>query len=220
MAETRRFRYSLSHCGHVQRYCGLSDNHGRVTSNTRVWESKEMLAFSVRTGVIMAVTAAIGSMPGFALAQADVSRPALLEGLLACRAIQLEAERLACFDRASDAFDTAEQQGEVTVVDRAQARETRTRLFGLGLEGANLFGRMRGDDRVEAIETTLSTASTDARGRAVLVLADGSTWHQVDSERINARLSPGAPVRIRQAAVGSFLLSVNGTRSVRARRER
>lgn len=179
-----------------------------------------MTALSARTCLVLGMIAAIGSLPTLALAQDDVSRPALLEGLLACRTIQPEGERLACFDRASDAFDTAERQGEVTVVDRAQARETRTRLFGLGLEGANLFGRMRGDDRVEAIETTLSTASTDARGRAVLVLADGSTWHQVDSERINARLSPGAPVRIRQAAVGSFLLSVNGTRSVRARRER
>lgn len=148
-----------------------------------------------------------------------IARPALLEGLLACRSIAEAGARLACFDRASEVFDTAERQGEVTVVDQAQARETRTRLFGLNLEGANLWGRLRPGERIEAIETTLVRASRDGNGRAVLVLADGSTWRQVDSERINGRLSEGAPVRVRQAAVGSYLLSVNGARSIRARRD-
>lgn len=148
-----------------------------------------------------------------------IARPALLESLLACRSITTAEARLACFDRASETFDVAERQGEVTVVDQAQAHETRTRLFGLNLDGASLWGRLRQGERIEAIETTLVRASTDSRGRAVLVLADGSTWRQVDSERINARLREGAPVRVRQAAVGSFLLSVDGARSVRARRE-
>lgn len=148
-----------------------------------------------------------------------IARPALLESLLACRSITTADARLACFDGASEAFDIAERQGEVTVVDQAQAQETRTRLFGLNLEGANLWGRLRQDDAVDSIETTLVRGSTDGRGRAVLVLADGSTWRQVDSDRINARLREGVPVRIRQAAVGSFLLSVDGARSVRARRD-
>jgi hypothetical protein len=164
-------------------------------------------------------TVALGSAPVRAQTRDQVSRPALFESLLACRGISAADARLACFDRASEAFDVAEQQGEVTVVDRAQARETRTRLFGLNLESANLWGRLRQDDRIEAIETTLTRASRDGEGKAVFVLADGSTWRQVDSERINARLTPGAAVRIRQAAVGSFMLSVNGTRSVRARRD-
>lgn len=161
--------------------------------------------------------------PAFAQAQTreEIPRPALLESLLACRSVSGAEARLACFDTASEAFDVAERQGEVTVVDQAQAQETRTRLFGLNLDGANLWGRLRQEerDRVEAIETTLVRASTDGNGRAVLVLADGSTWRQTDSERINARLRAGAPVRVRQGAVGSFLLSVDGARSVRARRD-
>jgi hypothetical protein len=174
-----------------------------------------------RAAFYLAVAAAftIGSAPVRAQTRDEVSRPALFESLLACRGISAADARLACFDRASEAFDVAEQQGEVAVVDRAQARETRTRLFGLNLEGANLWGRLRQDDRIEAIETTLTRASTDGQGKAVFVLADGSTWRQVDSERIHGRMNPGAPVRIRQAAVGSFLLSVNGARSVRARRD-
>lgn len=165
--------------------------------------------------------AAALALPAMAVAQvASPARPALLEGLLACRAITATDARLACFDAAAAAFDTAEQQGEVTVIDRVQARETRTRLFGLDLDTANLFGRLRQDDPVEAIESTLTSGRQDGRGQWTFVLADGSTWRQIDNERINVRVGPGVAVRIRQGAVGSYLLSVGGARSVRARRER
>ena len=148
------------------------------------------------------------------------ARPALLEALLACRSVTTTEARLACFDTAAAAFDTAEQQGEVTVIDRVQARETRTRLFGLDLDTANLFGRLRQDDPIDAIETTLASGRQDGRGQWTFVLADGSIWRQIDMERVTSRVAPGASVRIRQGAVGSYLLSVGGARSVRARRER
>lgn len=167
------------------------------------------------------VSSALFAIPTASLAQAgNPSRPALLEGLLVCREIAATDARLACFDAAAAAFDTAEQQGEVTVIDRARARETRTRLFGLDLDNANLFGRLRQDDPVDEIETTLTSARQDGRGQWTFVLADGSIWRQIDNERVTARTSAGVPVRIRQGAVGSYLLSVGGSRSVRARRER
>ena len=171
-------------------------------------------------GAVVA-SGAIVATPAISIAQTTNSgRPALLEGLLACRAITATDARLTCFDAAASAFDTAEQQGEVTVIDRVQARETRTRLFGLDLDNANLFGRLRQDDPVDAIETTLASARQDGRGQWTFVLADGSIWRQIDNERVTARTSAGTAVRIRQGAVGSYLLSVGGSRSIRARRER
>ncbi len=148
------------------------------------------------------------------------NRPALLDRLLACRDITDTGARLTCFDDASAAFDTAERQGEVTVIDRAQARETRTRLFGLDLASANLFGRLRQDDPIDAIETTLVSARQDGRELWTFVLADGSTWRQIDDTRVTGRTRPGTSVRIREGAMGSYLLSVDGARSVRARRDR
>lgn len=177
------------------------------------------LSFSRLSGLAAAAATLAAPMAGHAQDSAP-PRPALLEGLLSCRAITATDERLACFDAAAAAFDTAEQQGEVTVIDRVQARETRTRLFGLDLDTANLFGRLRQDDPVDAIETTLTSGRQDGRGQWTFVLADGSIWRQIDMERVTARVAPGAPVRIRQGAVGSYLLSVGGARSVRARRER
>lgn len=171
------------------------------------------------SGFILAAAVFAAPMTGHAQ-DAATARPALLEGLLACRAITATDARLACFDAAAAAFDTAEQQGEVTVIDRVRARETRTRLFGLDLDTANLFGRLRQDDPVEAIETTLTSGRQDGRGQWIFTLSDGSIWRQIDMERVTARVTPGVPVRIRQGAVGSYLLSVGGARSVRARRER
>ena len=165
--------------------------------------------FPSLSGLIVA--AVLTTAPATVLAQAATpARPALLEGLLACRAITATDARLACFDAAAAAFDTAEQQGEVTVIDRVQARETRTRLFGLDLDTANLFGRLRQDDPVDAIETTLTSGRQDGRGQWTFVLADGSVWKQIDMEQVTARVGPGASVRIRQAAMGSYLLSVGG----------
>lgn len=152
-------------------------------------------------------------------AEQDSTKPSILLDLLACRAITETGPRLACFDAATAALESAEQAGEVAVIDRAQARETRARLFGLNLGSANLFGNLRQDAPVQEIETTLVSARQDGRGRWTFNLADGSTWRQVDDERVAGRTGPGAPVRIREGAMGSYLLSVSGARSVRARRE-
>jgi hypothetical protein len=159
-------------------------------------------------------------LAGAAAAQDAAQRPALLESLLACRSITLEAERLACFDRTSAAFETAEAAGEVTVVDQAGARETRQRLFGLDLDRVNLFGNLRDDTPIESIETTLVSARQNHQDSWTFVLADGSTWQQIDQTRLNIRVQPGAAIRIRQGAIGSYLLSVNNARSLRVRRER
>lgn len=168
------------------------------------------------TGLATALLLANGAMAQ----ETEAQRPALLNDLLACRAQTAAEARLACYDAAAAAFDTAERQGEVTVIDRVQAQETRTRLFGLDLDTVNLFGGLRNDTPVEAIETTLVSARQDHRDAWTFVLADGSTWKQIDQERLATRATPGVTVRIRQGAVGSYLLSVNGARSVRARRER
>lgn len=165
-------------------------------------------------------TALFGAGAAMAQDNAAAQRPALLNDLLACRAQTAAEARLACYDAAAAAFDAAERQGEVAVIDRAQARETRSRLFGLDLDTVNLFAGLRDDTPVEAIETTLVSARQDHRDIWTFVLADGSTWRQIDQERVTTRVAPGATVRIRQGAMGSYLLSVNGARSVRARRER
>ena len=178
-----------------------------------------MTASKTRAALVLAATTALAMGPSTAGAQATADRAPLLQGLMACRDISGSDARLACFDQAAGAFDAAERQGEVTVVDRAQANETRNRLFGLSLGTANLFGSLRLDPPVEAIETTLASARRDQNGKWIFVLADGSTWRQIDTERLSPQPQPGQSVRVRQGAINSYLLSVGGARSVRARRD-
>ena len=111
-----------------------------------------------------------------------------------------------------------ERQGEVVVLDRASVTETRRQLFGFNLALPSLF---RGETaaEIESVESTLQGASRNGEGRWVFRLADGAVWRQIDSEAVRFDNEPGQPVRVRKAALGSFLLTVDGSRAVRVRRQ-
>jgi hypothetical protein len=144
-------------------------------------------------------------------------RPETLERLMACRAIADNAARLTCFDTAAGALDTAERQGDV--IDRAGVAETRRQLFGFEMPSLpRLFGP-EGVGALDSIDSTLESASLVGEGRWVFRLADGSVWRQIDSERVRFQNRPGQPVRVRKAALSSFLLTVDGSRAVRVRRQ-
>ncbi len=146
-------------------------------------------------------------------------RPETLARLMACRGIAENTARLACFDTAAGALDTAERQGDLVVIDRAGVAETRRQLFGFEMPSLpRLFGP-EGAVELESIDSTLASASSVGEGRWVFRLADGSEWRQIDSERVRFRNSPGQPVRVRKGALNSFLLTIDGSRAVRVRRQ-
>ncbi|HST92375.1 MAG TPA: hypothetical protein VLJ13_09290, partial [Brevundimonas sp.] len=146
-------------------------------------------------------------------------RPEALTRLMACRAIADNAGRLACFDAAAGALDSAQQSGEVVVIDRAGVAETRRQLFGFEMPSLpRLFGP-EGAAEINSINSTLQSASLVGEGRWVFRLADGSVWRQIDSERVRFQNRPGETVEVRKASLGSFLLTVGGSRAVRVRRQ-
>lgn len=146
-------------------------------------------------------------------------RPELLSRLVTCRAVAASDARLACYDAAAEALDTAERQGAVVVVDRAEVRATRRRLFGFELPSAEQIDSGPAPERIDSIETTLTRAYQNGNDKWVFVLADGSTWRQIDSEGIDFRNRPGQPIRVNRAALGSYLLTVGRGGSVRVRRQ-
>ena len=149
-------------------------------------------------------------------------RPELFQALVRCRGVTDAAARLACFDNAAAALQTATERRDVVVVDRAQVRESRRRLFGLALPRLPIFGGAADDEdeeEIRSIESNIVSAYQVGYGRWVVRLEDGSTWMQVDDNVIAARPRAGQTVRVNRGALGSFMMRVNGQPGVRVRRQ-
>ena len=152
----------------------------------------------------------------------EPERPEALTRLVECRNVPSEAERLACYDREVAAFEAAERSRELVVMDRQQVRRTRRTLFGLALPDLNIFGDDNEDEEEGAsqIETTLRSAAEDPYGKWILVLEDGARWRQIDSRTLAREPRGGQTIRIRRAAMGSYLANIDGQIAIRVRRER
>ena len=176
---------------------------------------------------VLFFTAILTGLPAstaFAQQTASPQRPETFEALVRCRAITDDGARLQCFDQAAAALQQATEAREVVVVDRAQVRESRRRLFGLPLPRLPIFGGGGGDededeDEISSIESTVASAHQEGYGRWVVRLEDGSTWVQTDDNIIAGRPRSGQPVRVNRGALGSFMMRVNNQPAVRVRRQ-
>ena len=63
----------------------------------------------------------------------------LMDDLLACRALDSDAERFACLDRTSAALEAAIDAGSVTVVERERAQQAERDSFGSAVVGTGRF---------------------------------------------------------------------------------
>lgn len=143
-----------------------------------------------------------------------------LEALAACRTISSDVDRLACYDRAAGELSTAAQSGDLVVVERKQMREARRQLFGFNAPNlSSIFSGGGEEEEVAAIETTLTRASQNGEGKWTFHLADGGEWLQIDSAPVRFRNRPGLDVRVRRAALGSYLLTAGPSRAVRVKRQ-
>lgn len=167
----------------------------------------------------LAVAGLVILMAGGALA-ADKKgeRAGALKAVVDCRAVADSAERLACYDKAAAALDAAEAKGDVVVVDRGQMREARKAAFGFNFQMPSFMTQGEKEEELTRLETTIASSRLNANGKWVVKLADGATWTQIDTEKVR-KLPAGAPVTIKAASLGSYMLSVKGYGSFRAKRE-
>ena len=168
-----------------------------------------------------AALVAAAATPAFAQLTAG-ERPEALNNLLACRALEGADARLACFDREVAAFEAAQAANQLVVMDRQQVRRTRRSLFGLVLPDLGIFGDNNADpeEAVAEIQTTIRSASQNALNKWVIVLEDGARWIQLDTRTLPRDPRGGMPIRIRRAAMGSYLANIDDQTAIRIRRER
>lgn len=154
-------------------------------------------------------------------AEESEKRPAALRQLIDCQGIREAAARLACYDAKVAALDIAEKKQDLVVLDRAQVRETRRSLFGFPLPKLGIFGD-RTEKEIEAedvseIESAVRTARSLANGNWSISLVLGSgVWETTTELAVSPKY--GDKVRIKKAALGSYLGSVGANRGVRFRR--
>lgn len=170
--------------------------------------------------IIAAALLALSPAPAAAQQQAEAeARPAAFEALVRCRAIADAAARLSCFDTAAAALEQAAASRDLVVVDRAQIRESRRRLFGLPLPRLGIFGDGDDEEQVSSIESTVASAHQVGYGRWVVRLQDGSTWAQTDNEVLAGRPRQGQPVKVERGALGSYRMRVNNQPAIRVQRQ-
>lgn len=160
-----------------------------------------------------------------AAADAPKPRAAALQAVVDCRNVADASERLACYDAATGALETAERAGEVVVVDRAQVQEAQRAAFGFNFRMPSfLTGGGRSDDgrpttaEIDTLESTV-TEARQVNGKWYIVLEDGALWYQTDNTSVPRPPKKGSKVLIKRAAMGSYFLSVEGQRSMRAKRD-
>ena len=150
-------------------------------------------------------------------------RPEAFEALVHCRAIAEAAARLQCFDTAAAALEQATERHDVVVVDRAQVRESRRRLFGLTLPHLPIFGggdngHDNDDEEIAQIESTVASSVRNDLGQWQVRLQEGGTWIQTDFNQLAVPPRPGETVVVHRGALGSYMMRVGRQPGVRVRR--
>ena len=151
--------------------------------------------------------------------RATGDRPESYSAVTRCRTIPDDAARLACFDDAVAKLDTAIDRRDVVVVDREHIRQTKKTLFGLSMPELNLFGGGGKDlDEISAIDGVIGGARMDENNAWIVQLEGGATWRQIDSRPLALAPRRGSKVVIRKAALGSYMMRIDGQPGIRVRR--
>ena len=183
-----------------------------------------MTAFGARarlaaTGVMIAALS-VSAAPLAAPAPAtDQERAKELQQLIDCRKIADPTQRLACYDQAAPSLDQAEAKGDIVVVNREQARKVRRQAFGFTMPSMSLFSRGEKPEEITSADGVITSARKLNTGKWEVVLEGGARWVQVDLTEIPLDPKPGQKVKIKSAAMGSFVMSVNNQREVKVHRE-
>lgn len=166
-------------------------------------------------GALLALAAGGAAM---AAKPAPTVAPAV-QAVVDCRKIDDSAQRLACYDAATDALTKAQATGDLVTLDRNQRRAVRKQTFGFTLPSLAMFDVGEKSEDTDSIDETLASARQDAQGKWIMVMQDGAVWRQIDDEFLSRDPHPGSAIVIRRAMVGSYMLSVDKQPGIRAHRD-
>lgn len=162
-----------------------------------------------------------------AAAQPAPTSPDYIGDLKACRAIADERERLACYDAKVGTMVSANEAGDVRIVDREDVRRTRRQLFGFSVPDV---GVLAGDDKSsdkdgngdgdkdELFTTSIASARALPNGGWRFTTAEGAIWEINNPPRRLAPIKPGDTVEFKKATLGYYFVRIAGQIGVKGRR--
>ena len=119
------------------------------------------------------ITAILAASLSTAMAQSSQAAPSRLDALLACQNIEIDSERVTCFDAQISAFSDAVDSGAVVVVEQEAVRAVERESFGLALPSVGALVRAlqpgrsgqtqsepEQSDLAEALDATSSTSES------------------------------------------------------------
>jgi hypothetical protein len=148
----------------------------------------------------------------------EAGRTAVAQAISDCRKIADKDARLDCYDKAADAFEQAQAQGQVVVIDRAQAHQIKRQAFGFNMPSLTLFKIGPKEEKLDRIEVKLDRAYRSAEGKWVMVTEDGATWRQIDDTDPYEPPKSGDVMAIRTAMLGSYFCKVGTQEAMRCTR--
>jgi hypothetical protein len=173
----------------------------------------------LRVGTLVAALA-VCATPAMAKDRA-IARSPLVTALGNCQKVADSAARLACYDKAVPALVSAENSGDIKVVDRESVRKARRSLFGFALPSIPFFNSNDEKDAAPPkLESTVINFSSIGNGFYRFTIADDrAVWESTEAAEIGDPKS-GEPVTITRTAIGSFWAKIGKRRELRVRRIR
>ena len=183
------------------------------------------------------IIAALLSGAGVSTSFAQTSQNSAIDATIACRAIEDQADRLACFDTAAEALAKAQILADATEPAAVASAPTsggdtpQQEVANITIDPVDEFGSeaLRGKKRAEYEKDKLKSVSAEIveiqltrKGKVIATLDNGQKWRQLDADSTRIIVS-NRPKKytatIKRGFVGSYFMRINELKkSVRARR--
>ena len=175
-----------------------------------------MRTISISAG---ALTLAVLLAAPIALADTPTARPAAVQAVVDCRKLDDNAQRLACYDKAVADMTAAEDKGDLVSLDRGQRQAARRQTFGFALPTLAFLDRGERSEELDRVTQTVASTSRDVDGNWILRMQDGAVWRQTDGAVLSRDPRPGSVVVIKKAALGSFMMDIDGQPALKVHRD-
>lgn len=136
------------------------------------------------------------------------------ESVFACRQVVDDTKRLACYDEKIVALQPSIATQPAAVPDVVQTKED---TFGKSDVKLNQKALKRKDKaELKRMTVSVTKVNRNVSGQLVIYLENGQIWRQNDSIKI--RKESASTASIKKAAMGSFRMKLDNSRTFRAKR--